>query len=154
MEEKNKKSRLKIFIIILLIILIIIGIGFVLYINSMSLDDFISHEMELLPSEMTLRKFNSQFNIYEGIKTVTQIKQLIKTVSSSNMSNPEQQVKLIFDNTSGAILWTETIDKSDGIEIYKYKEIDGIVNSKKYEVLMNTGNDGRIETITVTEKNN
>lgn len=138
--ENASKALLLAAAILIAIILISLGV----YIVSQG-QDTVQDSGKVL-DEVRIQQFNGKFDIYQGTKTGSQVKQLVKTVSSNNIADPGQQVKFSDDSTAG--LWTAKEED----EITTYTITNKIGNSKKYEVTMNTGKTGVIETITVTEK--
>lgn len=135
--ENASKALLLAAAILIAIILISLGV----YIVSQG-SDVVGQGGQAL-DEVSIQQFNGKFDIYEGTKTGTQVKQLIKTVSASNTSNPGQQVHLAGDTS----LWEETTS-NDGTVSYKAKNTIG--NSKKYNITTTPGASGVIETITIT----
>lgn len=134
--ENASKALLLAAAILIAIILISLGV----YIVSQG-SDVVGQGGQAL-DEVSIQQFNNKFDIYEGTKTGTQVKQLIKAVSASNTSNPGQQVALDGDTT----LFTPTTD-AEGITTYKAAPTIG--NSKKYTITMAEYTSGIVSKITI-----
>lgn len=129
--ENASKALLLAAAILIAIILISLGV----YIVSQG-SDVVGQGGKAL-DEVAIQQFNGKFDIYEGTKTGTQVKQLIKTVAANNASNPGQQV---------------TLSASEDIvtgDINSYKASSKIGNSKKYIISMTPGTAGVIDTISI-----
>lgn len=136
--ENASKALLLAAAILIAIILISLGVYIV---NQGS--DVIGQGGQAL-DEVGRAQFNSKFEVYKGTITGTQVKSLIKTVSSSNVSNPGQQVTI---SASGLV--TSATSTVDGIEVTTYEATSAIGNSTRYTVTMSE-NGGVISTITIT----
>lgn len=83
-------------------------------------------------SDIEIVKFNSQFEIYEGLFTGSKVKQLIRTVDNSNIEN-ENQVKIYLDGD-------------------KYESSDKISSSSKYDVSFKYDSEGYINRVDIKSK--
>ena len=124
-QEKTKKSKFDIFVIILNIIAIIF---MVVTIGNVGI---VEECTENIGNPIMIQQFNQQFNqkftTYEGIRTGSQIKQLIATINTSNVDNIGTDFLVeIIDNTGSS---TKTID-GDSINGYRFKG----GSAKKYKV--------------------
>ena len=135
--ENASKALLLAAAILIAIILISLGVYIV---NQGS--DVVGQGGQVL-DEVSIQQFNGKFDIYEGTITGSKLKQLIKTVSASNTSNPGQQITLTIDAT----LCTPTTAS----EITTYKATNKIGNSAKYIVTMKTYTAGVVSEIEVTK---
>lgn len=138
--ENASKALLLAAAILIAIILISLGV----YIVSQG-SDVVGQGGQAL-DEVSIQQFNGKFDIYEGTITGSKVKQLIKTVSASNTSNPGQQV-LITDSTGKSIL-TPSTDSTTGATTYKATSAIG--NSTKYKVTIGELVNGVITTITIS----
>lgn len=84
--------------------------------------------------------FNSTFNAYEGNQKSSSIKNLIQSVTTNNLTQPEHQVSMEYNGKS----YTES---SELINLR-----DNIVSSKIYNVSTKYDKDGYINKIIITEQ--
>lgn len=92
-------------------------------------------------SSQAAQIFNSKFTSYEGKnRLLAQVKTLLSTIVSSNISNPNHQVKLVVNTSSGS----STLTKNEDIEARR-----GTLQSSKFDVTFSTNSEGYIDTITI-----
>ena len=95
--------------------------------------------------EVSIQTFNGKFDIYEGTITGSKVKQLIKTVNTSNTSNPNQ---LVIINLDGKPLNEVKDGKATTAST------SGLGTQAKYEVTTELGASGLIEIINVKKVKN
>lgn len=116
-EVKPKKSSFEKFVTVLNIIAIIFMI---VIIAKVGIVEECTNNSYGISTNMELFQFNSKFTPYEGIRTGSQIKQLVETVNASNIEN---------DGTDFMVNMTGNLIEGD-ILTYKFKG----GTSKKYKV--------------------
>lgn len=119
------------------ILIAIILISVAVYLVNMSQDA--TKNVGSAMTEMQLMQFNQQFTTYEGIRTGSQIKQLVNKVNTSNADNAGTDMIVNFEGTDSSII--------DGSADAGFNFKGG--SAKKYNVKITT-EDGAVKTIVIT----
>ncbi len=123
------------------ILIAIILISVAVYLVNMSQDA--TKGVGSAMTEMELMQFNQKFTTYEGVRTGSQVKQLITTVNSSNVDNAGTDLLVTVELGTGIDAKYLTGDTTGN---YKF---DG-GNAKKYQVEITPYNqDGAVKKIVI-----
>ena len=121
----------------ILISILLISVGILVMQSANSVTSRMEGEMDTT----AIRAFNAKFENYVGTRRGSSIKALISDVSASNVSNPDDHVKIKFNNG------TETDSETEFSSIQR-----SVKSTARYTIEVTKNNLGLVNLITITEE--